>query len=485
MFEKYDVIVIGSGPAGYVAAIRAAQLGLKTACIEKWSDENGKLVNGGTCLNVGCIPSKALLDSSHRYHDAHDGFVNHGISTGNLTIDVSAMIQRKEKIVAQMSNGITGLLKANNVTSILGSGKLQVGKKVEVTDKQGNVTVLEADNVILASGSVPVSIPVAPVDNDVIVDSTGALEFQEVPKRLGVIGAGVIGLELGSVWSRLGSRVVCLEAMDSFLPMMDQQIAKETKKILTKQGLDIRLGCRVTGSSVNTVNGKEVEVTYIDSNGEQYKEIFDKLIVCVGRRPFTEGLLSVDCGVNLDERGFIFVDDHCLTNVAGVWAIGDVVRGPMLAHKGSEEGVVVAERIAGQQAVMNYGIIPSVIYTHPEVAAVGQTEEELKSEGTDYNVGTFPFLAIGRAVAADSQEGMVKMIADAKTDRILGCHIVGPNAADLVQQVALAMEFGATAEDIGMIVFGHPTFSEAVKEAALSVHGHAIHMPNRKRRQKK
>lgn len=482
MSEKYDVIVVGSGPAGYVAAIRAAQLGLNTACVEKWSDDKGKLVNGGTCLNVGCIPSKALLDSSHRYHDAHEGFSNHGINTGELSIDVPAMIKRKEKIVAQMSGGISGLFKANKVTSIFGYGKLLAGKKVEVTDKDGNVTVYEADNVILASGSVPVNIPVAPVnpaENTIIVDSTGALEFQEVPKRLGIIGAGVIGLELGSVWSRVGSEVVCLEAMDSFLAMMDQQIAKETKKILSKQGLDIRLGCRVTGTEIK---GEEVEVTYLDAKGEEQKQTFDKLIVCVGRRPFTEGLLSEDCGVNLDERGSIFVDDNCQTNAPGIWAIGDVVRGPMLAHKGSEEGVIVAERIAGQKAVMNYAIIPNVIYTNPEVASVGQTEEELKSAGIEYNVGIFPFLAIGRAVAADSQDGMVKMLADAETDRILGCHIVGPSASDLVQQVAIAMEFGSTAEDLGMTVFGHPTFSEAVKEAALAVHGHAIHMPNRKKR---
>lgn len=482
MSEKYDVIVVGSGPAGYVAAIRAAQLGLNTACVEKWSDDKGKLVNGGTCLNVGCIPSKALLDSSHRYHDAHEGFSNHGINTGELSIDVPAMIKRKEKIVAQMSGGISGLFKANKVTSIFGYGKLLAGKKVEVTDKDGNVTVYEADNVILASGSVPVNIPVAPVnpaENTIIVDSTGALEFQEVPKRLGIIGAGVIGLELGSVWSRVGSEVVCLEAMDSFLAMMDQQIAKETKKILSKQGLDIRLGCRVTGTEIK---GEEVEVTYLDAKGEEQKQTFDKLIVCVGRRPFTEGLLSEDCGVNLDERGSIFVDDNCQTNAPGIWAIGDVVRGPMLAHKGSEEGVIVAERIAGQKAVMNYAIIPNVIYTNPEVASVGQTEEELKSAGIEYNVGIFPFLAIGRAVAADSQDGMVKILADAETDRILGCHIVGPSASDLVQQVAIAMEFGSTAEDLGMTVFGHPTFSEAVKEAALAVHGHAIHMPNRKKR---
>ncbi len=480
--NKYDVIVIGSGPGGYVAAIRAAQLGLKTACVEKWANEAGKTVNGGTCLNVGCIPSKALLDSSHRYHDAHDGFEKHGISTGKLKIDVPAMLERKDKVVAQMAGGVSGLFKANKVTSISGKGKLLAGKKVEVTDTKGQATVYEADNVILASGSVPVNIPVAPVDpedNDIIVDSTGALEFSSVPKTLGIIGAGVIGLELGSVWSRLGSEVVCLEAMDDFLAMMDQQIAKESGKIFKKQGLDVRLSCRVTGTKIK---GKKVEVTYVDKEGNEQNQTFDKLIVSVGRRPYTEGLLAQDSGVNMDERGFVFVDENCSTNVPGVWAVGDIVRGPMLAHKASEEGVIVAERIAGQKAMMNYDVIPNVIYTYPEVASVGQTEEQLKSAGEEYKVGTFPFLAVGRAVAADSQDGMVKIISHAKTDRILGCHIVGPSASDLVQQVAIAMEFGSTAEDIGMIVFGHPTFSEAVKEAALAANGHAIHMPNRKRR---
>ncbi|MGH1373702.1 MAG: dihydrolipoyl dehydrogenase [Cellvibrionaceae bacterium] len=481
MSDKFDVIVIGSGPAGYVAAIRAAQLGLKTACIEKWKDTKGKGVNGGTCLNVGCIPSKALLDSSHRYHDTKAGLTAHGITTSDVEIDVPSMIARKEKVVKQMSGGITGLFQANKVTSLYGTGKLLAGRKVEFVDNEGEIKVLEAENVILASGSVPVNIPMAPVDGDVIVDSTGALEFQEIPKRLGVIGAGVIGLELGSVWSRLGSEVVCLEAMDDFLAMMDKQIAKETKKILTKQGLDIRLSCRVTATEVK---GKEVEVSYTDKDGNEQKATFDKLIVCVGRRPFTEGLLAADSGVNLDERGSIYVNDLCSTNAPGVWAIGDVVRGPMLAHKGSEEGVMVAERIAGQKPLINYDIIPNVIYTHPEVAAVGRTEEQVKADGEDYNVGTFPFVAVGRAVAADEADGMVKMIADAKTDRVLGCHIVGPNASDLVQQVAIAMEFGTTAEDIGMTVFGHPTFSEAVKEAALAVNGHAIHMPNRKKRKK-
>ncbi|MCP8898193.1 dihydrolipoyl dehydrogenase [Gilvimarinus xylanilyticus] len=483
MSDKYDVIVIGSGPAGYVGAIRCAQLGLKTACIEKWKDKDGKGINGGTCLNTGCIPSKALLDSSQKFHYAEEGFATHGISTGKLAIDVPAMIKRKEAVVKQMSGGVAGLFQSNKVKSLYGTGKLLAGKKVEFTDNEGKTTTLEAENVILASGSVPVNIGVAPVDNDVIVDSSGALEFQEVPKRLGVIGAGVIGLELGSVWKRVGAEVVLLEAMDNFLSIMDQQIAKEAQKIFTKQGLDIRLSCRVTGTEVKgRGKKKEVEVTYTDKDGNEQKEVFDKLIVCVGRKPYTEGLLAEDSGVNLDERGYIYVNDLCSTDAPGVWAVGDVVRGPMLAHKGSEEGVMVAERIAGQKPLVNYDIIPNVIYTHPEVASVGKTEEQLKAEGEDYEVGTFPFMAVGRAVASDEAEGMVKIIADAKTDRVLGAHIVGPSASDLVQQVAIAMEFGSSAEDIGMTVFGHPTFSEAVKEAALAVGGHAIHMPNRKKR---
>ncbi|MFS1523506.1 dihydrolipoyl dehydrogenase [Microbulbifer sp. 2304DJ12-6] len=479
MSEKFDVIVIGSGPGGYVAAIRAAQLGLKTACIEKWKDREGKNVNGGTCLNVGCIPSKALLDSSWKYHEAKDTLGVHGISVGKVKMDVNKMIERKEEIVNKLTGGVAGLFKANKVTSIFGTGKLLANKKVEVTDDEGKSAIFEAEHVILASGSVPVNIPPAPVDNTVIVDSTGALEFTEVPKRLGVIGAGVIGLELGSVWSRLGSDVVVLEALDKFLPVMDQQIAKESQKILKKQGLDIRLACRVTGSEVQ---GGEVVVTYQDKDGKEHSETFDKLIVCVGRRPYTEGLLAEDAGVKMDERGSIYVNDLCMTSAPGVWAVGDVVRGPMLAHKASEEGVVVAERIAGQKPMMNYDVIPNVIYTHPEIASVGRTEEQVKADGEPYNVGSFPFAINGRAMAANDTQGLVKIIAHAETDRVLGAHIVGPSAADLVQQVAIAMEFGSSAEDIGMTVFAHPTLSETVKEAALGVNGHAIHAVNRKKR---
>ncbi|GAB3277081.1 dihydrolipoyl dehydrogenase [Parahaliea aestuarii] len=478
MSDKFDVVVIGSGPAGYVAAIKAAQLGLNTACVEQWLDDKGEVKLGGTCLNVGCIPSKALLDSSHKFAEARDHFKEHGIGVSKPKMDVPAMIARKDKIVGQLTGGIAGLFKHNGVTPIQGRGKVLAGAKVEVTNAKGEVSVLEAGNVIIAAGSVPVNIPPAPVDGEHIVDSTGALEFTEVPKRLGVIGAGVIGLELGSVWGRLGAEVVVLEALDEFLPMMDAQIAKETAKILKKQGLDIRLGTRVTKAEVS--KGK-VEVTYSNADGEQ-KEIFDKLIVAVGRRPRSEELLASDSGVSLDERGFIYVDDYCATEAPHVYAVGDVVRGPMLAHKGSEEGVMVAERIAGKPVQMNYDVIPSVIYTHPEVAAVGKTEQQLKSEGIEYKTGVFPFVASGRALAANDSDGMVKMLADAETDRILGCHIVGPSAADLVQQVVIAMEFGSSAEDLALTVFGHPTLSEAVHEAALAVDGHAIHIANRKKR---
>lgn len=476
MPEKYDVVVIGAGPAGYVAAIRAAQLGLSTACVEQWLDDKGKVRLGGTCLNVGCIPSKALLDSSYKFAEASHHLAAHGISVEGASIDIPAMIARKDKIVDQLTGGITGLFKHNGVTPITGTGKVLSGARVEVTDKDGKVQVIAAGNVIIAAGSVPVNIPPAPIDNEYIIDSTGALALTEVPARLGVIGAGVIGLELGSVWGRLGSEVVVLEALDEFLPMMDVQIAREAAKIFKKQGLDIRLGTRVTGAKVKD---GAVEVAYSTAQGE-HVETFDKLIVAVGRKPRSQELFSTDSGVTLDERGFIFVNDYCETEAPHIFAVGDVVRGPMLAHKGSEEGVMVAERIAGKKTQMNYDCIPSVIYTHPEVASVGRTEQELKADGVAYKAGVFPFAASGRALASNDAEGMVKLLAHAENDRILGCHIVGPSAADLVQQVVIAMEFGASAEDLALTVFGHPTLSEAVHEAALAVGGHAIHIANKK-----
>ncbi|EZQ17278.1 dihydrolipoamide dehydrogenase [Halopseudomonas bauzanensis] len=478
MSDKFDVVVIGSGPGGYVAAIRAAQLGLKTACIEKYKGKDDKLALGGTCLNVGCIPSKALLDSSWKYHEAKDAFQVHGISTGEVKMDVSTMIGRKDQIVKNLTGGVAGLLKANGVTVYQGHGKLLAGKQVEVIKEDGSSEVLAAENVILASGSRPVEIPPAPVDQKIIVDSTGALDFEAVPARLGVIGAGVIGLELGSVWSRLGAEVTVIEALDKFLPAADEQLSKEALKIYTKQGLKVLLGARVTGSDVK---GEEVTVKFTDAKGDQ-EITFDKLIVAVGRRPVTTDLLAADSGITLDERGYVYVDDHCATSVPGVYAIGDVVRGLMLAHKASEEGVVVAERIAGHKAQMNYDLIPSVIYTHPEAAWVGQNEQQLKAEGVDINVGVFPFAASGRAMAANDTSGFVKIIACAKSDRVLGVHVIGPSAAELVQQGAIAMEFGTSAEDLGMMVFAHPTMSEAMKEAALAVNGQAIHIANRKKR---
>jgi dihydrolipoamide dehydrogenase len=479
MAQQFDVVVIGAGPGGYVAAIRCAQLGLRTACIEKWRGDDGKPVYGGTCLNVGCIPSKALLDSSHKFHEAQHGLAVHGIQAGGVSIDVPAMLKRKRQIVSQLTGGIAGLLKANGVTALHGSGKLLAGRKVEFSPHDGPVEVIEAGSVILASGSVPIEIPSAPFDANLIVDSTGALEFAEVPQRLGIVGAGVIGLELGSVWARLGATVTVIEALPEFLLAVDQQISREALKLFGKQGLDIRLAARVTGTEI--VDGREVRVHYVEGDAEKH-ETFDRLIVAVGRRPVTAGLLAPDSGVNLEERGFVHVNDFCQTDMPGVYAVGDIVRGPMLAHKASEEGVMVAERIAGHKAQLNYDCIPSIIYTHPEIAWVGANEQQLKAAGQAYNTGVFPFAASGRAMAANDTAGMVKILADADTDRILGCHVIGPSAADLVQQMVIAMEFGASAEDIALTVFGHPTLSEAVHEAALASLGRAIHLPNRKPR---
>jgi len=479
MSETFDVVVIGAGPAGYVAAIRAAQLGMKVACVENMLGKNGKPTLGGTCLNVGCIPSKALLDSSYLFHQAHTLQV-HGVSVKDISVDIPAMMARKDKIVNQLTGGIHQLFKANGVTHLVGKGRLLAQHQVEVTDETGNLQRYGARHVIIATGSSPITLSVAPVDQQRIVDSTGALEFLEVPKRLCVIGAGVIGLELGSVWARLGSQVVLLEALEKFLPTLDGQISKEAFKLFTKQqGLDIRLNCRVTATQSRQ---GDVTVDYIDGEGRTVTEVFDKVIVCVGRRPNSQDVLVGDIGIATDERGFIRVDDYCTTSVPGVYAVGDVVRGPMLAHKAMEEGVMVAERIAGQATAMNYRYIPAVIYTHPEIAGVGKTEEQLASENIEYNVGMFPFVANGRALAANDTAGWVKIIADKSSDCILGAHIIGSSAADLVQQMAIAMEFGATAEDIGMMVFSHPALSEAVHEAALDVHGHAVHKVGRKRK---
>jgi dihydrolipoamide dehydrogenase len=478
MTTGYDVIVIGAGPAGYHAAIRAAQLGLKTACIDKSLDGAGKPVLGGTCLNWGCIPSKALLDASHKYVEARDLLPTMGIKPGTIELDVKAMMAHKTAVVAKLTGGVAALYKGNGVEWLPGVGKLLAGRKVEYQPREGAAQVLDAQHVVLAPGSVPVEIKPTPLTDGIVVDSTGALEFDAVPKKLGVIGAGVIGLELGSVWSRLGSEVVILEALEDFLPIADARIARDAKRILESQGLDIRLGTRVTGS---TVKGKSVTVTYQDKSGEQ-TITFDKLIVAVGRRPYTKGLLSADCGVNLDERGFLFVNDTCATDAPQVYAVGDCVRGPMLAHKGMEEGVMVAERIAGKKPMVNYDCVPCVIYTHPELAWVGKTEQEIKSSGEAYNVGSFNFAANGRALAAADSEGTVKIIADAKTDRILGVHVLGPQASELIAQAVIAMEFSASAEDLGLTMFAHPTLSEAVHEAALGVAGHAIHMINRKKK---
>ncbi len=478
MNDQFDVVVIGGGPAGYAAAIRAAQLGMSVACIDKSLGKDGKPVFGGTCLNWGCIPSKALLDASHKYVEANQHLGEVGIAVKGVTVDVTKMMRRKDEVVAGLTGGIAALFKGNGVTGLAGVGRLLPGRRVECTGHDGQVRTLEAGHVVLAPGSVPAEIPPTPVDGESIVDSTGALEFQEVPRRLGVIGAGVIGLELGSVWARLGAEVVILEALPDFLPMADARIARDALKVLGGQGLDIRLGALVTGSEAGESG---VRVDYEDSAGLQSIEV-DKVIVAVGRKPCTEGLLDPGSGVAVDANGFVSVDELCATSVPNVYAVGDCVRGPMLAHKGSEEGVMAVERIAGNKPLVNYDTVPNVIYTHPEIAWVGKTEQQLKEAGTDFSAGAFPFAASGRALAANDAVGVVKMLADAETDRILGVHIFGPQASELVAQAVIAMEFDASAEDLGLTMFAHPTLSEAVHEAALGVAGHAIHMVNRRKR---
>ena len=475
MSRSFDVVVIGAGPAGYIAAIRAAQHGLSVACIDEWKNHDGKNAFGGTCLNAGCIPSKVLLESSELFHRANHEFSKHGITANDISIDIAKMQKRKATIVRQLTGGVAGLLKAAKVEGLVGHGKLLAGRQVEFTPVDGEREVLDARFVVLATGSTPVELKIAPFDGDKIVDSWGALEFEEAPARLGVVGAGVIGLELGSVWSRLGSEVVILEAMDDFLFMADRDVGKEAQKQFKKQGLTVHLGASVTSAKVA---GESVLVEYKDQSGDQQLEV-DKLVVAVGRRPFTDGLLADDSGIDTDERGFVVVDDECRTGVKNVFAIGDCVRGPMLAHKGSEEGVLAADLIAGEVAELNYGVIPSVIYTAPEIAWVGKTEEEVKASGRAYKTGSFPFAASGRAKAMEQTDGMVKIISAEDDDEILGVHIVGPMAGELISEAVLAMEFQASTEDLQRTIHAHPSLAEAIHEASLAVDNKALNYPNR------
>ena len=475
MSDNYDVIVIGGGPAGYPAAIRAAQNKLSVACIDEWQNRDGSYAFGGTCLNAGCIPSKALLESSELYVRAKEEFGTHGVKIGDIQLDLAQMQKRRASIVKTMTGGISSLFKAAGVVGIQGHGRLLPGNKVLVRGPDGAEKTLTAKNVILASGSTPIRLGAVPHDGKYIVDSWDALEFDAVPRRLGVIGAGVIGLELGSVWRRLGSEVTVLEALPDFLPMVDQTLAKEAQRQFKKQGLDIKLGAKVARAAVV---GSAVDVTYADAAGEHTLPV-DKLVVAVGRRPFTEDLLADGTGVALDARGFIQVDEHCRTGAPNVWAVGDVVRGPMLAHKGKEEGIMAADLIAGLYGDVNYKVVPSVIYTAPEIAWVGQTEEQVKASGRPYKVGVFPFAASGRARAMEAGQGMAKVVSAKDDDEVLGVHVIGPLAGELIAEAVLAMEYSASTEDIQRTIHAHPTLSEAVHEAALAADKRAIDAINR------
>lgn len=469
MSKEFDVVVIGAGPGGYIAAIRAAQLGKKVACIDAWVDEKDKPKPGGTCTNVGCIPSKALLQSSEYYELAKDEFKEHGINVSSVKMDIEQFIERKRVVVQQNNDGILFLFKKNKVEFFSGraafDGKADNGRyKITVDGK--DKAELTAEHVIVATGSEPRALPGLEFDEKQILSNTGALELTSVPKRLGVIGAGVIGLELGSVWRRLGAEVTVLEGAPKFLAVADEGIAKEAAKLYKKQGLDIQVGAKV-GEVKKTA--RQVTINYEDAKGEQQSLVVDKLIVSIGRIPTTAGLNLESVGVKVDERGFIDVDDQCRTNVANIWAVGDVVRGPMLAHKAEDEGVAVAERIVGQHGHVNYDIIPSVLYTSPEIAWVGKTEQQLKEEGVKYKAGQFPFMANGRARALGNVNGFAKVLACAETDEVLGVHIIGPMASELIAEAVAIMEFKGAAEDIARICHAHPTLSESLKEAALAV----------------
>ena len=475
MSETYDVLVIGGGTGGYPAAIRAGQLGMKTACINAWLNRDGKPAYGGTCLNAGCIPSKALLESSEVYHKAQHEFTNHGLSFGEVKMDLTKMHTRKTTICKSLTSGIGALFKANGVTGLEGFAKLLGNGQVEFTSHAGDKKTLAAKHIIVATGSEPVQLKIAPFDHERICDSWDALDFTEAPKRLGIIGAGVIGVELGSVWARLGSQVTILEALPGFLPMVDGAIAKEALRQFTKQGLDIRLGAKVL-SAKNT--GKEVAVEY-ESEGAKKTETFDKLIVAVGRRPVTQGLGADTAGIQLDERGYIKVDTNYRTSAKNIYATGDVIGGLMLAHKAIEEGVALVEQLHGEKTEVNYNAVPSVIYTTPEVAWVGLSEEQAKAKGHDVKIGTAPFASNGRAKALEAAVGSVKIISDAKTDRILGVHMVGPFVSELLQSAVVALEFGATTQDLQLTMHGHPSLAETMHEAYLAADGRAIHAINK------
>ena len=471
---EYDVVVIGGGPGGYVAAIKASQLGLKTACIEFDEDKSGKIKLGGTCLNVGCIPSKSLLDSSYKYKQISESFEDHGIKVTKPSYDLSKMMQRKDDIVQKLTGGVSQLFKHNKVESIHGKGKLISANEVEVTNPKGKKQIVKGKNIVLAAGSRPINIPSVPWNGSTVVGSSGALEFSETPKKLAIIGAGVIGLELGSVWSRLGSVVDIYEAEETLLPMLDDDVSRLIEREFRKQNLNIQLGTFVRGSKKSR-KGISLE---LEIEGKTTSAQYDRVIVAVGRRPFTENLLGKDVKISLDEKGFVPVDEYCRTALENVYAVGDIVRGPMLAHKAMEEGVMVAERIAGKKMEVNYDLVPSVIYTHPEIAWVGKTEKELKQSNTDYKKGSFPFSASGRALAAGDSVGFVKMLADKETDEVLGVQIFGNSASEILQQGLIGMEFSASSEDFGLTMFSHPTVSEALHEAALAVNKQAIHIGN-------
>lgn len=467
--QNFDVVIIGGGPGGYVAAIRGAQLGLKVACIDK------RKTLGGTCLNVGCIPSKALLNSSEKFEEASHHLEAHGVKVKGVSLDLKAMMANKEKIVDDLTKGIDFLLKKNKVTRYTGTGKITGANQVSITDDKGKTESISTKNIVIATGSIPTSLPGIDIDEKKIVSSTGALSLPTVPKRMVVIGAGYIGLEMGSVWQRLGAQVTVVEFLDRITPTMDQECAKSLQKVLSKQGMSFKLGTKVTKVD-SSKSGLKLSLEPADGKGKNETLEADVVLVSTGRRPFTDGLGLEEVGVQTDDRGFVQVNEHYQTTAPSVFAIGDAIPGPMLAHKAEEEGVAVMEMLSGQHPHVNYNVIPGVIYTHPEVASVGKTEEELKAEGATYSVGKFPLMANSRARAMGSTDGFVKILADKETDYVLGVHIIGPEAGNMIAEAAVAMEFRASSEDIARTCHAHPTLNEAIKEAALDVANRAIHI---------